>query len=53
MCVWDKTAFSGIHRSWVKVFRSKFKASVGGGGAGGWKPTAKNFDVMKIREKIP
>ena len=26
-CVWGKTAFSGIQRSCVKVFRSKFKAS--------------------------
>jgi len=33
-CVWDKTAYSGTHRSCVKVFRSKFKASgLWGGGA--------------------
>jgi len=32
----EKKAFSGIHTSYVKIFRSKFKASgVGGRGAGG------------------
>ena len=34
-CVWGKTAFSGIHTSCVKDFRSKVEASgVGGGDAG-------------------
>ena len=41
-CVWGKSFFSGIHTSWVKVLRSKFKASgVGDGGAGSGSPTPK------------
>ena len=38
-CVWGKTAFSGIHTSCGKIFRSKFKASCVVGGVG--SPTSK------------
>jgi len=53
--VWGKTAFSGIHTSWVKVLRSKFKDSgVGGGVAGGGRPPPKIliwWKSLKIRAK--
>ena len=52
-CVWGKMAFSGIHTSCVKVFRSMFKASgVGDGGAGGGSSPPK-FLISWISGKNP